>query len=104
MPLFSPKQTLSMVATDTSSSISLGRALGRPVRVQVIGLVPAFIKFAEGASASVSVDDGIPIMPGAPELFFIGNESYVPAVEISMAACTESSSTRVSVTLGTGDQ
>lgn len=93
MTLFNPRETYSLSATVSSTSVGIGAGTKRSIRVCTNGGI-AYVKF--GASdVSVTVDSGV-LITGAPEVFEIGGPTH-------MAGITESGTVRVNVTVGEGE-
>ncbi len=93
--LFSPKNTQTVVATTTSATTAFS-SIGTTMRLAVTGTLPVFIAF--GDAAVVATLSSMPLFPGGPELF------DTPARMTHFAVITESSSSRISITMGEGDE
>ena len=93
MPAFLPGPTVSLSATTSSSSISLGTQ-ARTVRVYNAGSVAVFIKFGNTSATAATTD--LPIAPGSVEAFDTRKADIV-------AGSTASGSATVYFTVGEGE-
>lgn len=101
--LFWPGATSTINATTTTSSIALARTGGKVVRLANVGSVAVFIAFGDN-TVTATVANGMPILPGTVELFAMAQiragSSTSPTY---FAAITESSTARISATVGEGE-
>jgi len=101
--LFWPKSSVSVEATTTTAATAFTASGSPVVMLTNVGSVPVFIKFGS-ASVTVTVTDGMPILPGTKELFQMAQLRPGTSENPSYFACiTESGSARICATVGEGE-